>query len=167
MFFRHEKQRLSLQYHISTYLVVFPPFILEFSYQIGIATSSTYLLIVTTDQNIWKLLNDQNTCLIISILQFRILQMYHNIVFILHSLPYNAKPKQVLRQGVYVSMHYDLPFKASSLMVFWEKRAKEISHEIEYLTSMQRGQIIGATMCLHISIQTIIYRAQKRKKIHN
>ena len=51
-------------------------------------------------------------------------------------------------------MHYDLPFKASSLMVFWEKRAKEISHEIEYLTSMQRGQIIGATMCLHISIPT-------------
>ena len=57
----------------TTYLVVFPPFILEFSYQIGIATSSTYLLIVTTDQNIWKLLDDQNTRLIISILQFGIL----------------------------------------------------------------------------------------------
>ena len=37
-------------------------------------------------------------------------------------------------------------------MVFWEKRAIGFSHEIKYLTSMQRGQIIGATMCLHISI---------------
>ena len=45
-------------------------------------------------------------------------------------------------------MHYDLPFKASSLMVFGE-RAKGISHEIEYLASVQRGQIIGAAMCLH------------------
>ena len=151
----------------TTYLVVFPPFILEFSYQIGIATSScTYLLIVTTDQNIWKLLDDQNTCLIISILQFGILQMYHNIVFILHSLPYNAKPKQVLRQEVYVSMHYDLPFKASSLMVFWEKRAIGFSHEIKYLTSMQRGQIIGATMCLHISILTTYHiQSSKNEKL--
>ena len=143
MFFRHEKQRLSLQYHIPTQQY-FPLSYQSLVIKQVLQLVHTYLLIVTTDQN---------TCLIIStILQFRILQMYHNIVFILHSLPYNAKPKQVLRQGVYVSMHYDLPFKASSLMVFWEKRAIGVSHEIEYLTSMQRGQIIGAAMCLHIHI---------------
>ena len=56
-------------------------------------------------------------------------------------------------------MHYDLPFKASSLIVFREI-AKGISHEIEYLASVQRGQIIGAAMCLHT-----YYRALKIKNL--
>ena len=67
--------KLSLQYYLPTQY--FPLSYQSLVIKQVLQLVHTYLLIVTTDQNIWKLLNDQNTCLIISILQFRILQMYH------------------------------------------------------------------------------------------
>ena len=56
-------------------------------------------------------------------------------------------------------MHYDLPFKASStLMVF--RGGRELKESPMRSSSVQRGQIIGAAMCLHT-----YHRALKMKNV--